>query len=122
MPSWYTLYLAVIGAYFLVRHHETGRWGWLFAAGVAGGLSICCKITGVWYVLAVAVYLVYRAQEAPAEPGARHEGSAARASRRLVFAAVPVASALFVGAVLAEKLGSGGGRQPAAARRGDLRA
>ena len=35
---------------------------WLFAAGVAGGLSIACKITGVWYVLAVAVYLVYRAQ------------------------------------------------------------
>ena len=67
MPSWYGLYLAVIGAYFLLRHHETGRRGWLFAAGVAGGLSICCKITGVWYVLAVALYLVYRAQERPAE-------------------------------------------------------
>ena len=89
MPSWYGLYLAVIGAYFLVRHHETGRRGWLFAAGVAGGLSICCKITGVWYVLAVALYLVYRAQERPAESRARHEGSLARASRRVVFAAIP---------------------------------
>ena len=25
MPSWYALYLAVIGAYFLVRHHESAR-------------------------------------------------------------------------------------------------
>ena len=43
MPSWYTLYLAVIGAYFLVRHHESGGRGWLFAAGLAGGLSICLQ-------------------------------------------------------------------------------
>ena len=105
IPSWYTLYLAVIGAYFLVRHHETGRRSWLFAAGVAGGLSICCKITGVWYVLAVAVYLVYSAQERPGGSGARNEGSAARVARRVVFVGVPAASALFVGAVLAEKLG-----------------
>ena len=88
MPSWYTLYLAVIGAYFLVRNHETGRRGWLFAAGVAGGLSVCCKITGVWYVLAVAVYLVYSAQERTGASGARNEGSAARVAR-LVFVAVP---------------------------------
>ena len=36
---------------------------------------------------------------------ARNEGSAARVARRVVFVAVPVVSALFVGAVLAEKLG-----------------
>ena len=90
MPSWYTLYLAVIGAYFLVRHHESGGRGWLFAAGVAGGLSICCKITGVWYVLAVAVYLVYRAQDRDAAIGARRERSAARLGERFVFVGVPV--------------------------------
>ena len=105
MPSWYTLYLAVIGAYFLVRHHETGRRGWLFAAGVAGGLSICCKITGVWYVLAVALYLVYRAQERPAEAGARHEGSAARASAEGRLRCDTRRLRPVVGAVLAEKLG-----------------
>ena len=90
MPSWYTLYLAVIGAYFLVRHHETGGRVWLFAAGVAGGLSLCCKITGVWYVLAVAVYLVYREQERPADPP-RDTNARRGASRKAVFVAVPAA-------------------------------
>ena len=105
MPSWYTLYLAVIGAYFLVRHHESGGRAWLVAAGVAGGLSIACKITGVWYVLAVAVYLVYRAQkQGAASKAGRH--STGRAATRLVFVGVPVVSALFVAAVLAEKLGA----------------
>ena len=105
MPSWYTLYLAVIGAYFLVKHHETGRRAWLFAAGLAGGLSICCKITGVWYVLAVGVYLVYRAQGV--QPASEARGrSVGRLATRLVFVAVPAVSALFVGAVLAEKLGA----------------
>ena len=105
MPSWYTLYLAVIGAYFLLRHHESGGRGWLVAAGVAGGLSMACKITGVWYVLAVAVYLVYRAQEqGAASKAGRH--STGRPATRLVFVGVPVVSALFVAAVLAEKLGA----------------
>ena len=105
MPSWYTLYLAVIGAYFLVRHHESGGRGWLLAAGVAGGLSIACKITGVWYVLAVAVYLVYRAQARDAASEARQR-STGRSAMRIVFVGVPAVSALFVAAVLAAKLGA----------------
>jgi hypothetical protein len=103
MPSWYTLFLAVIGAYFLLRHHESGRRGWLFAAGLAGGLSLCCKITGVWYMLAVLVYLAYRAGDR-CEPVTQRGGGVARLAT-LAFVSVPVASALFVGAVLAEKLG-----------------
>ena len=105
MPSWYTLYLAVIGAYFLVRHHESGGRGWLLAAGVAGGLSIACKITGVWYVLAVVVYLVYRAQARDAASEARQR-STGRSAMRVVFVGVPAVSALFVAAVLAAKLGA----------------
>ena len=104
MPSWYTLFLAVIGAYFLLRHHESGSRGWLFAAGLVGGLSLSFKITGVWYVLAVVVYLVFRAGERRAAKG-RHEDRAAPVST-VVFVAAPAVAALFVGAVLAEKLGA----------------
>ena len=106
MPSWYALYLAVIGAYCLIRHHETGRPSWLFWAGVMGGLSLCCKITGLWYVLAVAVYLVYRAQDPdPQRTGALTRGPA-HLGRRAIFAGVPLASAAIVAAVLAAKLGA----------------
>jgi hypothetical protein len=105
MPSWYTLYLAVIGAYFLLRHHETGGRGWLVGAGVAGGVSLCIKITGVWYVMAVAVYLVYREQERAAAAPAGHGRSAGRLATTIVFVAVPAICAMAVGAVLAEKLG-----------------
>ena len=105
MPSWYALYLAVIGAYCLIRHHETGRPSWLFWAGVMGGLSLCCKITGLWYVLAVAVYLVYRAQDPdPLRTGALTRGPA-HLGRRAIFAGVPLASAAIVAVVLASKLG-----------------
>ena len=60
MPSWYTLYLAVIGAYFLLRHHETRHARLARSRRVSrAGFPSRCKITGVWYVLAVFVYLVY---------------------------------------------------------------
>jgi len=104
MPSWYTLFLTVIGAYFLLRHHESGARGWLFAAGLAGGLSLCCKITGVWYVLGVVVYLAYRAGERRGDAGTR-QGEGAGHVSTLVLVAVPAVSALVVGAVLAEQLG-----------------
>ena len=58
MPSWYALYFTVIGAYFLAAATgDTSARGWLFSGGSRRGLSICCKFTGVWYVLAVLVYL-----------------------------------------------------------------
>ena len=105
MPSWYTLFLAVIGAYFLLRDHEDGSRGWLFAAGLVGGLSLCLKVTGVWYVLAVVLYLVYRSGERrrAVETPREERGLSLSTS---VFVAVPVVSALVVGAVLAEKLGA----------------
>jgi hypothetical protein len=106
MPSWYALYLAVIGAYLLIRHHETGRSKWLFWAGVMGGLSLCCKITGLWYVLAVAVYLVYRVQNRVRPRAGRTSAQAIRISRRAVFVAVPLIAVVTVAGVLAAKLGA----------------
>ncbi len=60
MPSWYNLFLATFGTAALLRHIETGRRRWLFAAGVAGGVSCLIKIVGLFYIAAVLIFLVYR--------------------------------------------------------------
>jgi len=60
MPSWYNLFLATFGTAALLRHIETGRRRWLFAAGVAGGVSCLIKIVGLFYIAAVLLFLVCR--------------------------------------------------------------
>ena len=62
MPSWYNLFLATIGVWALLRHEASGRWPWLVMAGVAGGLSILFKVTGLFYLAGVGLYLLYREQ------------------------------------------------------------
>jgi hypothetical protein len=63
MPSWYLLYLAVFGAASVLRYLDTRRDRWLVVAGLLGGLSVTIKVTGVWYVLAVVLFLVFVEQE-----------------------------------------------------------
>jgi Ca2+/Na+ antiporter len=77
MPSWYNLFFAVFGAAAVLRYLETGRRRWLFVAGLCGGLSFDAKITGLYYVAAVLLFLVYREQESAEEAGtAGHHRSA----------------------------------------------
>lgn len=63
MPSWYLLFFAAFGGAAALRYLDTGRRRWLVIAGVFGGLSIAFKIVGVWYVLAVLLFLVFLEQE-----------------------------------------------------------
>jgi hypothetical protein len=67
MPSWYLLYFAIFGATCLLRFLDTRRDRWLVLAGVFGGLSIVVKVTGVWYVFAALLFLVFVDQEDRAE-------------------------------------------------------
>jgi hypothetical protein len=62
MPSWYNLFLAVLGAAALFRFIETNRSRWLVAAGLCGGISILFKITGLFFVAAAGLSLIYREQ------------------------------------------------------------
>ncbi len=118
MPSWYALYLAVIGAYFLVRHHETGgRAGCSRRASWAGSPSLQDHRR----LVRAGGRRVSRVPRAGPRGAATERGASARRARsrggsfRGRAASV---SALFVGAVLAEKLGAaepstspaGGGR------------
>ena len=59
MPSWYNLFFATAGAAALCRFLETRRSGWLVAAGMAGGLSVLAKITGLAYIAAGLLVLVW---------------------------------------------------------------
>lgn len=63
MPSWYNLFLALFGVAALLRHLEDGRLRWLFAAGVAGGISFLVKIVGLYYVAGVLLFLVFHAHD-----------------------------------------------------------
>lgn len=64
MPSWYNLFLAILGTAALIRHVETDRARWIFAAGLCGGLSLLFKITGLFFIAASLLALVYREQVA----------------------------------------------------------
>ena len=62
MPSWYNTFLAVFGTAALLRHLETERRRWLFVAGLCGGASLAIKVVGLYFILAVLVYLLFREQ------------------------------------------------------------
>ena len=63
LPSWYNLFLAVIGIAALFRWLEDRRARWLIAGGVAGGLSLLVKVVGLYYVAGVLLFLVFQAHE-----------------------------------------------------------
>jgi hypothetical protein len=70
MPSWYNLFLATFGLAALLRFTNSGHRTWLVLAGLAGGVSFLFKVTGVFYVGAVVLYLVARAaRQGPQEGG-----------------------------------------------------
>ena len=107
MPSWYTLYLAVIGAFAVVRHRETTHTRWLVVAGAMGGLSIAIKITGLWYVFAVLLYLLFSDWSSTRNDSRGHDGARLYAlGYRTVAVAVPVVVLAVVGSVLSSNLGA----------------
>jgi hypothetical protein len=74
MPSWYNLFLATFGAAALIRYTETSRRRWLFAAGVAGGLSIVIKIVGLYYVAAALLFLAFVEHQAAVSQSRETDG------------------------------------------------
>lgn len=95
LPSWYNLFLATFGVFALVRHVDTGRRRWLVAAGVCAGLSVLCKVVGLYDIAAVVLFLVYREQRlAAARPGAEGGGLSPFLALKVV------GGGLFLGAVV----------------------
>jgi 4-amino-4-deoxy-L-arabinose transferase and related glycosyltransferases of PMT family len=94
MPSWYNLFLATFGVAALCRHLEDGRARWLFAAGVAGGLSFLVKVVGLYYVAGVLLYLVFDSHSRSRENAHRDASSSA------LYAAFVTASLVLFGGAL----------------------
>jgi hypothetical protein len=86
MPSWYTLFLAVLGIEATFKYFETNRWSWLVLAGVCGGLGVAVKIIGLYYIAAVAFSVVYR--------GHFRTDASTRPSQRLRWSTIAIAGAL----------------------------
>jgi hypothetical protein len=83
MPSWYNLFFAVFGLAAICGYIE-GESPWLLlVAGISAGISCLFKITGLYFVAAVLLFLVWRARPSPSDRSGR-----ARVDRVLGIVAV----------------------------------
>jgi hypothetical protein len=74
-PSWYNLYFATFGLAALYRYIEAQSRRWLFIAGLCGGISFLFKMTGLYFVAGVLLFLAFRETARPScEPLHRHRG------------------------------------------------
>ncbi|MCA9156481.1 MAG: hypothetical protein KDA38_16930, partial [Planctomycetales bacterium] len=76
LPSWFNLILAVMGSAALLRYSETLHLRWLALAGLCGGISVCFKIVGLYYLAAAALWLCYfTVSEAKVTDGTESKGA-----------------------------------------------
>jgi hypothetical protein len=64
MPSWYNLFLATFGLAALLHYVEVRSWVWLLVAGMCGGLSFLVKLSGLFFISSVLLFLLFREQAA----------------------------------------------------------
>jgi 4-amino-4-deoxy-L-arabinose transferase-like glycosyltransferase len=62
MPSWYNLFFATFALACLLRYFDKRRTRWLVGAGLACGLSIIVKSTGIYAVVALLLVLLFDEQ------------------------------------------------------------
>ena len=62
LGSWYGLYFATFGTAALFRYIETHRSRWIFLAGIFAGLSFLAKVSGLYFLLAAVLFLVFDEQ------------------------------------------------------------
>jgi dolichyl-phosphate-mannose-protein mannosyltransferase len=90
LPSWYLLMFAIYGTHATVRYVETEREGWVVLAGFVGGVSCLFKVAGVYYLLALLLFLVYREQLRAEGAGVARSRSLATSLSVLLVLACPV--------------------------------
>ena len=78
MPSWYNLFFACWATCGLVAFQKTGQRRWLLAVGVLIGCSTLFKISGLYVLAAVLLFLVFRHQENRFQPSRQTRASGAK--------------------------------------------
>lgn len=86
LPSWYILIFVMLGVVCLLRFAEGDRLWPLFAAGACGGAAVLMKITGLYYLAAAMLFLLFFEQE--------QSGRWAKSDERRSFA-TPCLTAVF---------------------------
>jgi Dolichyl-phosphate-mannose-protein mannosyltransferase len=79
MPSWYQLFFSVFGTLALTRFLDTRRAHWLFVAGLCGGLATIIKVTGLYFLAAVLLFLAYHEQRSWSSRAVESGGKGSRA-------------------------------------------
>jgi len=62
LGSWYGLYFATFGTAALFRYIETRRSRWVFLAGIFAGFSFLAKISGLYFLVAALLFLIFDEQ------------------------------------------------------------
>lgn len=62
MPSWYNLFFATFAVAFFFRYCDERRSRWLFATGLACGVSIIIKQTGIYIAVGLLLVLLFEEQ------------------------------------------------------------
>jgi hypothetical protein len=112
VASWYNLFLATHGLAAMACYFDGHRRGWLFVAGVCGGLSVLAKIVGLCFLAAAVLSLVFHAayQRMAARSNSSPEGTArGKPSSFALFIAVSLsASVVITGVIIARGAGRWG--------------
>jgi len=97
MPSWYNLFFFTFGIYFLIRFIESEHKHWIICAGLAAGISMIFKVTGVYFLAAAMLFMVFHEQS-------KSEQHATRPARFLWIYDAFVVGCLLIFASLSSKL------------------
>ena len=60
VPSWYNLFFATFGTLAVLRYLDTEHSLWLFLAGACGGVSFLFKVSGLYFIAGVLLFLAFR--------------------------------------------------------------
>jgi hypothetical protein len=96
LPSWWLLICALFSLWALIRYAETERWWYIAGAGLAAGLAIAVKQTGLYLLVAVTLSLLY---------GGRREGASPQTTtwEKMARWALTVSAITFAGLILAPR-------------------
>ncbi len=74
LPSWYNLFFLTFGIVASIKFIESEKKYWLFVAGLCAGVSVLFKVTGLFWLAAAMLFVVYFEQTKPSSQQSRSIG------------------------------------------------